>query len=90
MPETGRRAAESTVWTQDGTRDAEHLPEKMQEIGEPDALKGSRPVRGGAEGKGLASDTVYAANRQVYGTNGSSPAAYSTNSNGTSFLRCMD
>jgi len=76
MPGTGRRAAESTVRTQDGTRDAESLPEKVQEIGEPDALKGASPVREGADGKGLSGDTTCTANRQVYGNNGTSPAAY--------------
>src|SRR5260370_19049742 len=78
MPETGRRAAESTAWTQDGTRDAECLPEKMQEIGEPDALKGACPVRGGADGKGLAADNSPTANRQLYGNHSTAPAAYAT------------
>jgi hypothetical protein len=78
MPGTRPRAAESTRGTWDGTRDAESLPRKFWEIGEPDALKGARPVRGGAEGKGLAGDTTYTVHRQVYGVHGTSPAAYST------------
>ena len=58
MPDTRRRAAESTVGTQDGTRDAERPPEKGQETGEPCALKGASTVRRGADGKGLSRDTT--------------------------------
>jgi hypothetical protein len=45
---------------------------------EPCAMKVARTVRRGAVGKGLSGDTTCTANRQVYGKNGTSPAAYST------------
>ena len=40
-------------------------------------MKVARTVRRGADGKGLSGDTT-CTNRQVYGTHGTSPAAYST------------
>ncbi len=54
MPDTWGRGAGSTVRTWDGMRDAQRLPRKLRETGEPCALKGASTVRGGADRKGLA------------------------------------
>jgi len=43
-------------------------------------MKVARTVRRGADGKGLSGDTTCTTSRQVYGTHGTSPAAYSTTS----------
>jgi len=64
MPDTRRRATESTAWTQDGTRDAYRLPGKRQEIREPCAMKVASTVRGGADGKGLVTQNL--ASRLLY------------------------
>ncbi len=52
--DTRGRGTGSNVRTWDGTPDAKSLPRKSRETGEPDALKGASPVRGGADRKGLA------------------------------------
>src|SRR5512135_1688722 len=52
-PGTRRRAAERTLRPWDGTRDAERLPRKSWDIGEPCALKGASTVRRREVGKGL-------------------------------------
>ena len=53
-PGTRRRGTGGTIRTWEGMRDAGSQPSKVREAGEPDALKGARPVRGGEVGKGLA------------------------------------
>jgi len=53
-PKTRRRAAGGTIQTWESVRDAGSRPRKLWEAGEPDALKGARPVRGGEVRKGLA------------------------------------
>jgi hypothetical protein len=76
------------VGTWDGMRDAERLPKKSRETGEPCALKGASTVRGGADRKGLAEILLEEgiSFKQVEVTNSTSLAAYSTN---TGTFKCL-
>ena len=51
---------------------------RLLEIGEPDAVKAARPIRGGAVRKGLTGDTTLSETGMVYGSISTSLAAYST------------